>query len=132
MSQNSKSNKKNSKLKNYLLTQFIFLIGYICLFLIISAICVSTDVGAEYVQYVSLVMVLLFSFSAGFIAGRKERKNGIISGIVAALPLNCIMVVISVIMNGFKVDLNLFFTILIGLLSSSIGGIISVNMRLKK
>ena len=123
----SKSKNANKFIKLQILT---FAIDTVIL-VAISLLCVSADLRIENALISSLAFIGVCSFISGFIAGIRQRKNGMITGVINALPFNCLIIIISLVLNGFKADLNLLFTLLTGVLLSAIGGIISVNLRLK-
>ncbi len=131
MSQKKNTNSNSSNFKSYLKLQFLILAVCFVLFLIFSAVSVGADIKKDYMFYVSLGFIGASSFIAGFIAGIKERKNGMVYGLINALPLNAILFLISLILNGFGADINLLFSVLISLVLSAVGGIVSVNIRLK-
>lgn len=89
------------------------------------------DLSKEYIYYVSLVIFCIAPFLVGFISGVKIRKNGLLVGAIHALPIGLLFVILSAIINGFQIDLRTLITIAIMILSSAIGGIVSVNIKLK-
>ncbi len=128
---NRKNTNSNSKIVSYLKLQFLSTIIYIILIILISAICVKADINKESMAYISLAFIGAASLISGFLAGIRERKNGIVCGLLGALPINLFMIAVSLITNKFSADLSILYTALICLISSAVGGIISVNIRVK-
>ncbi|MBQ3136087.1 MAG: TIGR04086 family membrane protein [Clostridia bacterium] len=125
-------NKKiNNKAKSFVKLQIINLIIYLFVFVIISIIAVCSDIGKEKLFYVSLGYLSVSSFASGFVAGFKERKKGIICGMLSALPFLLIICILSIILNKFDIDYNLIISIIAALIFSAVGGIVAVNIKLK-
>ncbi len=131
MSQRKNSNKKNDSLKKYIKYQLIILLFYFVLFLIFCSVSVVADVNKDILPYISVFFICVGSLAAGFFAGIKERKNGILSGLSYALPSDIIWITVSLILNGFKADIILPITVFASIILSALGGIISVNIKLK-
>lgn len=64
-------------------------------------------------------------------AGYKIHKNGISVGFLFCLPFNAIVTLASIVANSFKVDLTAVISFFILIVSSMLGGIFSVNIRIK-
>lgn len=131
MSERKKNNIGNKNNKEYLKLQLVGFIIYLIFFIIASAVSVMSDIKINYMTYVSMLFIGLSSLFTGFISGIKERKNGIIRGVLGALPINSLIIIISLIFSHFKADLSLLYTAVVCLVMSAVGGIISVNIRLK-
>ena len=127
----SKKKIENSKAKRIVKFQAINAGVYLLFFIAFSGIALAADIKSEYICYLSFSFIGLSSFMSGFIAGIRERKNGIVIGIISALPLNVIFMLIGLMLNGFYADINLLICAVIGVVLSAIGGILSVNIRLK-
>ena len=131
MSERKKNNIGNKNIKEYLKLQLVGFIIYLIFFIIASAVSVMADIKIDYMTYISMLFIGLSSLFTGFISGIKERKDGIIRGVLGALPLNLSVIIISLIFSHFKADLSLLYTVAVCLVMSAVGGIISVNIRLK-
>lgn len=131
MSERKRNNPKNTKLNSFLKQQFLNGMITLVIFSIITVISVAFDIGEKSMLVLSLAFVGPVSFICGALAGIKERKNGIICGIVSALPINIILITVSLILNSFKTDINILITLLTGVAFSAVGGIVAVNIRLK-
>ena len=82
-------------------------------------------------QFSAVFSFSVCSFIGAFYAGRKIHKNGISIGFLFCLPLNTVVILASVAANSFKIDLTALISFIILIISSMLGGIVSVNMRVK-
>ncbi len=121
----------NNTLNKYLRLQIINLIIYVTVFAVVCCISLAADLQKDYMLYASLVFIGASSFISGFTAGIKERKNGLLCGVLSSLPLNVSVIIIALICNKLSADINLLLNAVTGLLLSAAGGIVSVNIRLK-
>lgn len=121
------SNKTSKTFKNSIIRAMVCFI----MLLLFSIICTYFDVPIEYMSLTAMIYISSCSFISGFITGLKERKNGLTSGVLQALPMNALLIVISLAINGFKPDFSLVVMFFSGILMSATGGVISVNLRLK-
>lgn len=99
----------------------------------IASCILSLILGVKQPDYyiVSLVALALGSAVSGFISGKKRREKGMLFGTLYALPSNLIYILISVVLNGFKIDYNLFLSFALLVACSAAGGVVSVNTRSK-
>ena len=131
MSKRRNNNSKNVKLHSYIKMQIINVIVFFVIFMITALVCVATDIGVNSMLYISAAFIGISSFISGVIAGMKERKKGIICGIINVLPLNMILLIISLALNSFKADISLLIIFLAGIIAAATGGIVAVNIRIK-
>lgn len=134
-----KTKPKNKKIKiessiqsTFISVQIFAVIFYIIMFLLSSGIALAADLSHGYDYIFSLCSFVLCSFATGFFAGIKLRQNGMVSGILFSLPMNVIVVLISLFFTDFKVDYTLAVTITLLILASAIGGILAVNKRRRR
>ncbi len=134
----SKSNKrkrnpsKNNELSEFIRIQIYALIIYLIMFFLFSTICLLIDLSKNNTYYMSLIMLTISSFAVGFLSGVKIRQNGLVTGVLYALPINLLFLIISFIFNGFKGDFSALITAAVMIVASAVGGIISVNMKVRK
>ncbi len=121
----------NNRLNNYLKFQLINLFIYTAVFSVLCCISLVSDMKKEAMAYMSLIFLGVSSFLSGFSAGIRERKNGLVCGILSALPFNALFIITALLLNRFSTDINLLISVAAGLASSAVGGIVSVNVRLK-
>ncbi len=120
-----------NKMGSYLKIQILNLVIYFVSMCIFSVTLSGTDTQISSMRYIAVIYLSLTSFVSGFLAGIKERKNGIMCGILSALPFNTFFIFISLILNKFSVDYQMLLSVVIPLVTAAMGGIISVNIRLK-
>ena len=136
--QNSKPNRavrnksENSQLKVFLQLQLFAIVIYVLFFIAGSLISLTADISLKYDYIVTLVLFSASSFLVGFFTGVKLRQNGLIMGIIYSLPLNVILIVISLILNDFALSFNMLISLLVLTTFSGIGGVLAVNKRLRR
>lgn len=128
------STKKMSNTKglDFIKTQIFCLTIYIILFIVGCLVSLIFDIDYKFDYYVSLFIFALCSFLSGFVGGIKQKENGIVSGIIYALPGNLIVILLSVILNGFSVEIGLLISTVSLILLSAVGGILGVNKRRRR
>ncbi len=131
MSKRKNINSNNLKLKSFMKMQIINASVFFVIFLVFILISVCGDIGIDLMLYIALAFTGLASFISGCIAGFKERRKGIICGIVNVLPFNVVLLIISLVFNGFQADISLLISLITGLLAAAVGGIVAVNIRVK-
>ncbi|MBR6567374.1 MAG: TIGR04086 family membrane protein [Clostridia bacterium] len=131
MSERKRNNTKSTKLHSFIKLQIINILVSLVIFSGFTMIAVVCDIKSDSMFVYSLVFIGIVSFVCGALAGIKERKKGIICGIISALPLNAAFIIVSLIMNSFKPDLCIIITFLTATILSAVGGIVAVNIRLK-
>lgn len=131
---NSKKKKstKNAELSGFIRIQIYALIIYFVMFFAFSLVCLATDLSKDYTYYVSLALFSVSSFLVGFISGTKIRQNGLVTGVLHALPMNLLLLVTSLVFNGFKADYSALISAVVMILASAVGGIVSVNIKVRK
>ncbi len=131
MSKRKNLNSKDIRIKNFMKMQIINIAAYLTVFVVLVLISLGCDVGTDSMLYISIAFIGVSSFISGCIAGFRERRKGIICGIVNVLPLNILIFAFSLIFNSFKADISILITFLTGILTSATGGIVAVNIRLR-
>ncbi|MGN1444450.1 MAG: TIGR04086 family membrane protein [Acutalibacteraceae bacterium] len=123
--------KRSPSLKIFLKTQAIAALTYSFVFIVSSAVCLSLDFERKNMFYISALCFAAASFICSYYAGYKIHKNGLTVGLLYALPANIIIALLSVSVNRFKIDLTFLISKFILMISSMLGGILSVNTKLK-
>lgn len=109
-----------------------YLLMYLIGFILSSVIILLFDLKLELYYAVSLGIFMLCSLLCGTLCGIKKRNNGLMNAVIHTLPVNLILLVISMLMNGISIDLNIAISFVLLTVSSAIGGILGVNTKLKK
>lgn len=127
-----RSEKKiNARTKIFIKTQIFALIVYILIFTVTSVAVYYSDIDKSKSFYLSAIAFAVSSFICGFYPGYKIHKNGLYVGLLFGLPMNIIIVFISFIINSFHVDFTALITLVILIICSMLGGVLSVNTKLK-
>ncbi|MBQ5905468.1 MAG: TIGR04086 family membrane protein [Clostridia bacterium] len=127
-----KRNKTDNKLQIENIMLFIFpVILTLVLFVISAIVSVYTDLQRSQNYIVSLCIIGFVCFASGVLSGKFKRKNGIITGIIYILPQMIFLLLISVILNSFSIDLNIIISTAVSVISAAVGGITGVNMKQK-
>ncbi len=126
-----KERKMSPPLKTFLKSQLVAAVCYLTVLIVSSIVCLSLDFKRQNMFYVSILCFAAASFICAYYAGYKIHKNGLTVGLLYSLPANIITVFLSVAVNQFKIDLTVLISLFILLISSMLGGILSVNTKLK-
>lgn len=127
-----KASNDKGQLNIFIYVQLFSLIVYTVLFLLGCLIALQADLPKKYDYVSSLIIFALGSFITGYFAGIKLRKNGLLSGIIYALPMNLAVILISLIFGRFTFGINLIITAIVLISVSGLGGILAVNKRFRR
>lgn len=128
----AKSKTENEFMSCFIKAQIFALLMYFVFFISGSLIALAADLSGKYDYIFTVIIFSLGSLSVGFFSGMLLRRNGLLSGILNSLPLNIIVILISLFINQFNFSINLLITAIALLLSAGIGGILAVNKRLRR
>lgn len=128
----SKRKTENTVINLFLKIQMIGAAIYILMFLLSCFTAVSLDFGQNYDMIFSLGTFAICSFLTALYAGLKIREHGLPVGIVYTLPLNTLIVLLSLFFTDFKADFRILLTSVVLLLFAGVGGITGVNIRLRR
>lgn len=134
----TKPNKKvrtkneNTFSGTFIKVQIFAVICYTSVFIAGSFLALSIDLPDKYDYVYSLVLLTLCSFLTGFYAGLKLRENGLLVGILYALPMNVLTILISAVLCDFDIGLNTIISAVVLIVASGIGGIFAVNKRIRR
>lgn len=129
MKRDKRSERLSIPVQTFIKTQILAVIIYPGIFMAISIASLSADLPKKYMFYVTVLSFAAGSFICATFAGNKLHKNGMVTGLLFCLPFNTIVILISAIANSFKVDLTAAVAYFILIVSSMLGGIISVNTK---
>ncbi|MCM1363617.1 MAG: TIGR04086 family membrane protein [Faecalibacterium sp.] len=121
----------SDKTKVFIKTQILALIVYLLFFLIASIILFSTEIDKSKSFYAAISAFAAAAFICGYFSGYKIHKKGLYVGLLFCLPMNVIITMVSLIVNSFKVDLTTTISFVILIVCSMLGGVLSVNTKLK-
>ena len=123
---------KNDSLRMFLWLQLFSILCYSVMFLSGSFIALMLDIPSTFDYLFSLITFALSNLIVGFYSGIKYRRNGLVNGVLTSLPSNIIILIISLVMCEFAVDINFIITLLVLVVASGVGGILAVNKRTKR
>ncbi|MEG0614696.1 MAG: TIGR04086 family membrane protein [Oscillospiraceae bacterium] len=101
----------------------------ICL-LAFSFIMSKIDVSGGIISAMSSVALCIGAYFSGFIAAKRHRKNGLLTGLLCGVVIFCIVFLISVIFFKSPISIGLFPKFVMIMICSGIGGIIGVNSKI--
>lgn len=128
----SKRKSENTVINLFIKIQLLGILIYTVLFLLSSFGAMSADLGAKYDMIISLCTFSLSSFLTALFSGIKIREHGLPVGILYTLPLNTLVVSVSMFLSEFKADYRIILTAVLLILSAGIGGITGVNIRFRR
>lgn len=128
---NKTAKPDRGKIKAVLLPILYSLLLQSCFF--VAACILSLLIGISRSDYylACVVALSLGSAAAGFASGKIKGERGMLYGTLFTLPSNVIYIFLSVALNGFSFDYNLFLSFAVLVVCSAVGGIVSVNTRSK-
>lgn len=132
---NKATRNKNKKQKSRQNENLImFLLPLIILFsalMLTSIVSVLLDLEKWLSFSVITAIFSLCTLLSAYLTSYRKRENGLVTGIIYNLPSVLIILLLSVILNGFSADLNILFSFASMLISSALGGILGVNRKQK-
>jgi putative membrane protein (TIGR04086 family) len=133
----TKINIKNKKAENAVINTFIRieiigLLIYVVVFLLSALIAMSVGLKSNYYMIISLLMFSVCSFVTALTAGRKIRERGLLVGVIYTLPLNTLVLLLSLFYADFSVDYHFVVSAISLLLSGAVGGVVGVNLRFRR
>ena len=127
-----KKNRKNVTLNVFIKSQIIIIILYTVLLTVASVILYNyEELSDKSYFYITSILSAFANFSGGFYAGMKLKQNGLVTALLFSIPTTMIVLLISISINNFHIDLTLLFTAIIMLCGGMLGGITSVNTNVK-
>lgn len=133
---NSKVNKGDKKRLSgnvgvFIKAQVIYLILSLVFLLVSAFISYSSSLDAKFYFYLTIFSLALASFLSSFYSGYKIHQNGLVVGLLFSLPMNIIWLVASAVINSLKADATIIIALVVLLITSMLGGVLSVNTGLK-
>lgn len=131
MPENIKKNKGNGIIKKYV---FSIILGLIILFIclvIFALVNLKTPYPKDNTLFQALVSVAASSFISSFVFVFKERKNGLISGLIIGLIILILSFIIFTVFSSFSLNESSILLIPASLVPAAVSGIIAVNIKRK-
>lgn len=123
---------ENAVINTFLKIEIIGAFIYFIMFIMSAFIEMSADFKSGSDMIVSLAVFSLCSFLTALIAGVKIRERGLLVGLIYTLPLNTLVLLLSLLFADFSVDFHFLISVAFLLLSGAVGGIVGVNLRLRR
>lgn len=121
------------RLLRALIYGLVFAIGGCTIVLLVAAIIISkNDVPQNSVNIIADVAVILSSFMAGIAAARVMKCKGLVTGASIGIIYYIIMFLSSILFFKAEITIAALTKLIMMVVSSSIGGIIGVNFKLRK
>lgn len=117
--------------QTFIKTQLLAAILYSGLFFAVSVVALSVDLPECYMFYACVLSLSAGSFVCAFYAAGKLHKNGMVTGLLFCLPFNTLVIIISLAVNSFKIDLSAAVAYFILVVTSMLSGIVAVNRKSK-
>ena len=103
------------------------------IFLVVATLLTFTEFPQNMIPSVTIVTSIICVMFAGSVAARNAKSKGWLHGMYAGLFYMLILYVISSItLNSFKIDTNTLIMLALGLGAGSLGGIIGINLKIRK
>lgn len=125
----SRNKKNDNKNKDTIILFTKSLIIQTVVYIVISFVSLIFDINTNDLFLICLCAFSLSSLISGFVTGRTKRCNGLVNGMLYSLPSIILFAFISACLNSFKIDFTAIISILCMLVFSSVGGVISVNVK---
>ena len=127
----NKNNKNTNIFKDRIRLLLISFTIETAFFFIGAVIAFFADIKNSGYYSMCLLSLSLGCFVSGFVTARKMKHNGLMHAVIYSLPGNLSYIVLSSALNSFKIDYHIILSLMLIIVSSAIGGIISVNVRPK-
>ena len=102
-------------------------------FLCICAYLITyTNTSEDLAPVMAKTSLYLSAILGGFLSALKKNSGGLIRGLICGLCICVYMCIGAIILPDFKISLVFLLKLLIIVVSSTVGGIISVNISYKK
>lgn len=107
-------------------------IASLCILLsVFSVLITNSDLGPVVTTVFAVLSFAFAAFIAGFIAVRPKRKDGIVTGLFASLPVLLISSLVLLGVKGGNPGYTIFITLGVQLVFGIVGGITAANLRSK-
>jgi len=129
-----KINNKNDKiipLKKLAVSASLGLSVFVILLLTAALISSKSAYPKENMAPYLLICSAVSGFFAGLFSTLKERKNGLISGLITGIVLSFTELLLLLVFSAFSVNTGIFLIIPCCIIPAAVSGIIGVNINLR-
>lgn len=132
MSRETFSNIKTSRLYCTISSSFVGILVVIICLLLFSFLMTKVDAPDGIISAMSVIALCVGSFVGAYVASRKRRQNGLITGILTGVIIYIGILLLGVIITKTSTNIGFFPKLIIALICGAIGGVIGVNSRQKR
>jgi len=113
-------------------SSFIGLIISIVVLFLLAILMTKIDMPPAIINAISLVGLCIGAFFAGIIAGRINRKDGLLIGLLCGGTISAILAFVGIALMNSDVTSTLFVKLCAAIISSIMGSIIGVNLKRRR
>lgn len=114
---------------NILISTAVGFAIFIFLILLFSYVTTKMKNACDYFVLFALISTTLSSFTAGFVAVKRIRKNGLAMGLCTGFILLIFIILVFVIFADFELSQDALLVIPSALLPSALSGVLAVNIE---
>lgn len=107
-----------------------FMLEAVC-FLICAVLTLHSDMSVSGDFYRIIGSLSAGAFPAAYLAARKEKQHGLLTGFLTLLPMHVLLCGVSLLCGKGSADWTLLLSFLVLSLVSMLGGVLGVNKREK-
>lgn len=122
-----RNDKKHNKPLIYCMCALKGLLGFGVAIALMGVIILKKAGVSDGWYYISYIGISLGGFICGFSAHKKINGRGFINGLIASFAYCAIMIVLLMIISGFKISPSILIIVPICLISGFVGGTIGAN-----
>ena len=110
---------------------FAYVLSILCIF-IFSWILYATEISEDISDTAVLIITLFSTFAGGFLCGRKKKSKGLLFGAITGLLYFIVLFIVSAIIYSAAPSPMGISVLILGTISSALGGVIAINIKRKK
>lgn len=126
------SNLKSSRLYTSATSSLIGVVIMLGVVLLLSVLMSKVDIPEQVVTVMSSISLCIGAYSAGYIASRRRRQNGLVLGMITGVIVYCLVFFLGVMFAKTSITFNAFTKFIMVLICSAIGGVLGVNSKAKR
>ncbi|MEG0570727.1 MAG: TIGR04086 family membrane protein [Oscillospiraceae bacterium] len=120
----------NKKIKSIVIAVLIGEAVIVALLFLFSFLIIKVDVPLFLTNIFVATSAVIGGFIAGIISGRLIRKNGIVYGLIAGTIITITILIINIVFFNLELSLISALKYSLIIISSSVGGILGVNLKI--
>lgn len=133
MSKKPSQNRGELKLiKTIAVSSIIGLVISIFVLFLLAILMTKIDMPPAVISVISLIGLCVGAFFAGIIAGRINRKDGLLIGLLCGVTVMAILALIGITLLNSDVSMTLVIKLCVAVASSILGSVIGVNLKRRR